>query len=81
MLDSPFSAVLDSGKLLHSITSARLFMSGAIMSGWCGVSPKGSLRRSMNAECMPADLAPMQSKAWLALERLNNWNNPENGLT
>jgi hypothetical protein len=26
----------------------------------------------MNAECMPADLAPMQSKAWLATKRTSS---------
>ena len=47
-------------------------MSGAIMYELiCGWS-EGNLRRSMNAECMPADLAPMQSKAWLATKRTSS---------
>jgi len=43
--------------------SARSFIVGTIRSGWCGVMPKGRRRRSMKAVRIPADLAPMQSKA------------------
>jgi len=43
--------------------SARSCIVGTIRSGWCGVMPKGRRRRSMKAVRIPADLAPMQSKA------------------
>ena len=45
-------------------------MSGTTMSGWWGVRPSGSSRRSTNAACMPADFAPMQSNAWLVTKRI-----------
>ena len=49
-----------------SITRASAAKSSTIRSGWCGVSPNGRLRRSMNAVRIPYAFAPMQSNAWLA---------------
>src|SRR6266850_254945 len=62
--------------IAYTIMSARLFMSGATISGWCGVPPKGRRRRSMNAVRMPAALAPMQSNAWLATNRTSSIRTP-----
>ena len=54
----------------QTIALARSAIVGTRMSGWCGVSPNGRLRRSMKAVRMPAALAPMQSNAWLATNRI-----------
>src|SRR5687768_5186151 len=60
----------------YTSISARLFMSCTTMSGWCGVPPKGRLRRSMNAVCMPADFAPMLGRLGVGhhvgLERISD---------
>ena len=44
------------------MASASAVMVGTRMSGWCGVMPKGRLRRSMKAVRMPADFAAIQAR-------------------
>src|SRR5256885_17248398 len=49
----------------HDSIAASSVKLPTMMSGWCGVSPNGRLRRSLQAVRLPYGMSATQSDAWV----------------